>query len=206
MLAPSALLNAIGLQAPLLLVAYLYGPTVAGWLGMTQRVLALPATLLGAAIAQVFLAEFASRVRENAALARRLFHQTSRRLTIVAAVTSIVLALFGPWMVALIFGKEWAESGHYARALAVSLAVQLVAFPVGQTLIVLERLALQLCSDITRLVATVGAIFAAWMVGSSALTAIWWLSIASAASYAAAWLTTRWVVTHTLPMDRIAHE
>lgn len=37
-LAPSGLLKVLGQQLPVLLVAYWYGSSVAGWLGLTLRV------------------------------------------------------------------------------------------------------------------------------------------------------------------------
>ena len=61
LMAPSGLLNALGLQLPVLLASTLFGVQVAGWLGMTQRVLLLPVALFGIAVAQVFLGEFAAR-------------------------------------------------------------------------------------------------------------------------------------------------
>jgi len=61
-LAPSGVLNVMGLQLPVVLIAYWYGSSVAGWMGLTQRVLSLPVMLVGTAIAQVFPASRSRRV------------------------------------------------------------------------------------------------------------------------------------------------
>ncbi len=73
LLAPAGLLNVLGLQLPLLLVAYFYGSAHAGWLGLTQRVLALPIMLIGQAVAQVYVGELSRDLRTNGDQASPLF-------------------------------------------------------------------------------------------------------------------------------------
>jgi O-antigen/teichoic acid export membrane protein len=56
---PAGILNSIGGQLPLLLTAAWFGAEAAGLLGISQRVLALPAAIVGLAISQVFLGRLA---------------------------------------------------------------------------------------------------------------------------------------------------
>ena len=70
-MAPAGVLNVAGLYLPILLLAWLYGPVVAGYVGFTQRVLGLPMTLIGQSVAQVYLGELSS-VRASALWSRFL--------------------------------------------------------------------------------------------------------------------------------------
>ena len=191
LLAPSGLINTAGLYVPVLLIAYFYGVQVAGWLGLTQRILALPVMLLGTAVSQVYLGELARASRGDRSAVAGLFRSATRRLSLVAGVCTVVLLIAGPWAFGLVFGPAWTQSGDYARALALSLGAQLIAVPVSMTLIVFERQWLQLSWDISRLVFTLGSVAGCHALGGSALASIWALAAASSAAYAASWLLSR---------------
>jgi O-antigen/teichoic acid export membrane protein len=197
-LAPSGLLNTLGLQLPVVLMAYWYGSQVAGWLGLTQRVLSLPVMLLGTAVAQVYLAELAKAAHGSLLHAAAMFSTTSRRLTMVGTAVSVPLLLMGPWAFAFIFGRQWLPSGQYAQALSLSLAAELIASPLSQTLIVFERQVTQAAWDTTRLLATAGSVTLCALTGQSALTAVWAFSIASTVTYAASWFLSRRAIQHAL--------
>jgi len=194
-LAPAGLLNAVGLYLPVLLFAILYGAEVAGWLGFTQRILAIPLALVGQAVAQVYMSELAQARRIGSQRQYQLFRVASVRLAILGAVGSVVLLVLARPLFPLIFGEPWSESGAMAQALAVSLALQFVASPLSQTLIVYERTGLQLGWDTARLILVAAAIAVPSALGAGPLTAVWSMSIASALCYAASWLLSRHTLT-----------
>jgi len=187
-LGPSGLLNVLGLQLPILLLAAWYGGEVVGWMGLTQRVLAFPVTLIGTAVAQVYLAELARKARENLDSALLLFRRASYSLLAAGCVLLAVLWVFGPALFSFVFGKQWSNSGLYARALAIGLVAQLVASPLSQTLIVLERQRLQLLSDATRVVVIFFVVLMAKNAGASALTAVWAIGVVLFATYVLTWI------------------
>lgn len=193
-LAPSGLLNSAGIQAPVVLTAALYGATVSGWLGMTQRVLALPLALIGQAVAQVFLGEFGAARRSGAGDLERMFMRTSRNLFAVGLAGCLVLIAAAPWAFSTFLGAQWHQSGVYAQALAVALMFQMVGNPLSQTIIVMGKNWYQLTWDVIRLVLCAGAIVLAHASGRDATTAIWWFSIASAVAYAGLWFLSRQAV------------
>lgn len=188
LMGPSALINIVGLQLPVLLVAVLYSADDAGWLGMTQRILAVPITLIGTAISQVYLAEIAGVVRSGAGHAYELFVRSSRLLGLTAAFSAAIVIFAGPQLFELALGAGWRESGRFAQALALAMAAQFVAAPLGQTLIALERQSVQLGWDVARLVATAVVILGCVWSGCSALTTMWAFGAVSALSYATLWL------------------
>ncbi len=186
-LAPSGLLNVMGLQLPVVLIAFWYGSSVAGWMGLTQRVLSLPVMLVGTATAQVYIAELARAARDDLDRAKRLFFVASQRLLMVAIAAALALIVVGPFLFGLVFGTPWKTSGTYAQALAVSLGAQLVAVPVSQTLIVFERQITQLGWDTGRLALVAGAVGMCHLLGGSALATIWAYGLSSASAYTVSW-------------------
>lgn len=186
-LAPSGLINVLGLSLPVILVAGLYGTSVAGWLALTQRVLTLPVALVGAAIGQVYLGEMSKAWRSNPKRAQALFRNASRSLAVAASLLLAGLLILGPWAFVHVFGAEWVSSGDYARATAVGVAAQLVAAPLSQTLIVLERTRLQFVWDSLRLMLTSGSILFADRVGMTPLSCMWLLGLANALTYVFGW-------------------
>ena len=190
-LAPAGLINAAGVYVPLLMVAALYGTDAAGWLGFTQRILALPMMLIGQSVAQVYLSELAKTHRDGTSGEAALFWSATKKLSILGALGAAVFLCAGPGLFALVFGGAWRTSGSMAQALSISLAAQLVASSLSQTLVVFERTGLQLAWDITRLATVVGTIALCSAQGASLLTCIWALSVASALTYALSWELSR---------------
>lgn len=197
LLTPAGLLNVLGLQLPVLLIAYAYGSEVAGWLGLTQRVLALPVTLLGQAVAQVYLGELSLSVRQGTGRAQLLFSRASKRLAIFSVAGAGILLALGPTLFHVVFGAQWTTSGHYAQALALALAAQLVGVPLSQTLIVMGHQGQQLAWDASRLVLTTGAVWLCIELGGPAIAAVWTMSLALTVTYSASWLLSRLAVRST---------
>ncbi|MBO1755764.1 lipopolysaccharide biosynthesis protein [Allobranchiibius sp. CTAmp26] len=201
LLAPAGLLNTLGLQAPVLIASALFGVEVSGWLGMTQRILALPIGLLGTTLAQVYLGEFGEAKRTGSAQLAPLFTRTSKRLALVGVVIAAIVMAAGPLGFSLVLGSRWETSGQYARALAVGLVVQMVASPLSQTLIVMEKNLQQFVWDIARLAACSGAVWTGWKLGYGATATMWILGAATALMYAIVWYLSWRAVRHTGTFD-----
>ena len=190
-LAPAALINAAGIYVPLILFAAYFGPAQAGLLGLTQRVLGLPMTLIGQAAAQIYLAELAAHQRTEPERGVALFAVASKRLAIVGAAVAAPVMLLGPWAFPFVFGKQWSASGEMAQAMAIALAAQLVASTLSRTLIVLEKTLTQLAWDVLRFAMNCGAVFLAALAGSSALLCVWLLAASTTVTYALSWELSR---------------
>lgn len=187
-LGPAGLLNVLGLQLPVVLIAYWFGSPAAGWLGLTQRVLAIPVALIGTAVGQVYLARLSAALRSDPEGAIAIFRRVSLNLAVCAIVLLILLVALGPWIFPLVFGPAWLNSGTYAQAMAFALALQLIAAPLSLTLIALERQRTQLAWDFGRLAVVFVTVAVTHHVGATALSAIWALGFALAATYSLSWL------------------
>lgn len=187
-LTPSGLLNALGTHAPVLLVVSLFGVTVGGWFGLTQRILAGPVGLLGTSLAQVYIGEISSVHRNGGMRGPELFRRVSRALWSAALTLAVVVALLSPNLFPIIFGEQWAASGHYAQALSVGIAGQLAAAPLSQTLIISGHLGWQVIWDGLRLGALSAAVFVPHMLGWTDLQMVWCLGATQAGVYVLLWL------------------
>lgn len=186
-LAPSSLLNALGSQLPLILVAAWFGADPAGQLGMAQRLVFLPSALIGAALAQVFGAEIAQRLRDGAGSSRALYLKATWQIGVIAvpmcAAIIIVSPIFLPWFL----GEQWEQSGAFAQAMAVSASVGLIVSPLSQVYLIHQSLA-SLAMDASRVVMIFGAGIIALSVGQDAVTTVWVLYAAQVLNYVITWI------------------
>jgi O-antigen/teichoic acid export membrane protein len=111
---PQALLNALSVSVFALLMTPFFGPAVVGYYALTQKVLALPARLLGESIRQVFFPK-ASEIMQSGGDAYRFLRTTTLGMLAVGFIPTAVIFLFGPQLFAFIFGADWYQAGVYAR-------------------------------------------------------------------------------------------
>lgn len=188
--APSTLINRLGLQLPNLLLAGLYGPQVAGWYLLIQRVMGIPSSLVGQAVAQVYFGEASRLIRENPKALPSLFLNMTKRLLLFGALPMLLGGVLGSFFVSFIFGQDWAAAGRYLLVLTPMFAVQFVVSPLSQTLIVIGRQEYQLAWDVVRVVGVFLALWGTARFGMEALAAVTTLSGVSVASYVALMVLT----------------
>jgi O-antigen/teichoic acid export membrane protein len=179
----SNLLNTIGLEVPLLVIAALYGDVQAGLIGLTVRVIAGPATIIGQAVSQVFTGEVGARLRDTTAPLAPWVKGGVLRLFALGTLPTVVLILFGPDLFRFVFGEQWVDAGRYAQLLAVAYLAAFCVGPITPTLFLLERQGLELTWVIVRLTLTIGAPLVCGLVGAPITLAIILLSLAHVLSY-----------------------
>ena len=190
----SALVNALGVEAPLLLLVAVYGDAVGGQYALAQRIVALPVTLVATAVGQVFYSEGARLVRDRPADLRQLYGRTTRSLTLVAVGPGLLLAVLAPILAAPVFGEAWQTAGWYVTILAPMYVLQLVTSPTGGLLDILERQDLHAIREVLRLVLVGGAIAVAAILRLPAIAAVAILSVAGCLSYVAYGLFSRYAL------------
>lgn len=185
---PSGLLNALGSQLPLILIATWFGAASAGELAMAQRLVFIPVTLIGASIGEVFGAELSARIRGSLGENARLYLKTSLRMSYVALLVVPVLLIAAPAVLPFILGDLWPDSGLYAQAMAISVGLGLIATPVSKVFVTLQRSFPSIAVDISRLVLIGIAAWVAHSLDMSAIEATWLLYIAQGLNYVITWL------------------
>lgn len=191
----SNVLNSIVLYVPTILLASIYGPQVAGWFALCQRILGSPMTLIMTSVRNVYLAESSDYMINSPSRMYPLFMKTVRNVFLVGALIILLIVLIGPSLFPFLFGEEWRESGGFIRILSIMYLSQFVANSVGSTIDVMERQDLHLYREIVRTILILGSLFIAWYFHQSANVAIWLFSGASTLGYilhlGLSWLSVR---------------
>ncbi len=169
---PAALIGVAAYSLPALLIVQFYGARTLGWFGLCDRVLGMPAILIGQAVAQVYFSEGSRACNSDPRALRSLFFRTAKRLAMVGALPFLLLGIFSPMLFSFLFGHAWREAGIYARILAMMHFVSFITWPLMPTINILERQALQLGWELSRLVLIVGSLWLAHYWGWSARSAV----------------------------------
>lgn len=129
--------NTAGVQLPPLLFAAFFSSSGAGIYMLAHRVLAMPMTLIGRAIADVFFSHAADAERENrlAPLAAGIHENLAH----IAMPPALILVLAGPELFTLVFGASWQQAGEFAQWMAPWIYLVFVTSPLGMLFSVLEK-------------------------------------------------------------------
>lgn len=126
--APAALLNSLTVSVPSVLLAFFFGPAVAGFYWFSYRLLEMPITLIGRATRRVFFAEAAERHREGRPITR-LYLISTLTMTGVALPPAAVVMAFGQPLFELAFGARWRDAGLYASWMMVWWVFRFASVP-----------------------------------------------------------------------------
>ncbi|SHK06057.1 lipopolysaccharide biosynthesis protein [Rhodothermus profundi] len=134
---PAALLNALSMRLPFLLLLLFFDAEVLGFFGRAFMVLTVPLGLVGSATGQVFFVR-AAEARHGEGL-RALTRRVYSRLLQIGLYPVLLLMLLGPELFAFIFGAPWRTAGVYAAWIAPWLLLASLASPLSRLFDVLER-------------------------------------------------------------------
>jgi len=138
----SALLNTISWQLPALLLTAFFSPVVAGFYSLGFRVLQMPMSLIGGAIAQVFF-QRASEAYHDGTL-EPLVENIFVLLLKLSVLPILLIAVAGEELFIVVFGVTWGEAGVYAQILSIWAIFWFISSPLSTILSVREKLTLGL--------------------------------------------------------------
>lgn len=188
---PSQLLESICQMAPVILVAWLFGPGTAGWYALGQRIIGLPVRVLSEAASQVLLGEL--RHLDS----HRLHHFFLRTVFLFAGLGllgMLPVLLFAPPLFALAFGEAWREAGVIVQLLVPFHLMRFVVIPISQVLYYLQQQAFVLLSSVLTTLAMLGSFGAGYYWSLEAQPTILLFSLTASASLAL-YLAVTWVLT-----------
>lgn len=203
----ASLLSALSLQIPFLIIPAFFDLDSAGQFFLAYRVLILPATLVSAAVSQVFFGE-ASLRRADARSLHGLARDVAVSLFAFSIPTYAIVVVAGPALFAVLFGHEWDLAGTYARIVAPSMIVWSVASPISSLPLVGRREHESLAFTAAELVLRATALCIGWIAGSLTVGLVVLSATAVLLNIAAIWRFLR-VASVTLadlvrPVARIA--
>lgn len=169
--------NVMSTSALVLATSAYAGAEATGQLGVAQRVALIPAGLAVAAIGPIVAGAVGRAVRNDEDDAPEVKRWLLRLAPLALLTGGIMVALqFLP--TSSLFGDDWGGVALYFVALAPAVAMQILAGPFSQVLIVRGRVKVQLVWEIVRLVLTAAALFVAFL---SSATSVMFVAVGSMA-------------------------
>lgn len=157
-LLPSALLDVVTTGLPVLMIGAWFNSESAGQFSLAWRILALPMSLIGGAISQVFFQRF-SGCWPNVSASRQLLFKTWLVLFLLGLFPMVAVLAYGGEIFVLILGEAWRGAGELAGTLAPMLFVMLISSPTSSAFLVLGLQKYSLYFGISFLVYRVFCIF-----------------------------------------------
>ena len=138
--APSSLLAAVSVQAPIFIMTRYFEETMVGFFSLVIRILSAPAALIAKSTGQVFFERVSHHASHAPELLIRDLYQVSSKLAIISLAVFTPVLFFGREIFAIVFGAEWAEAGSYAQVLVFAIAIQFVVSPLSTILLAIGKI------------------------------------------------------------------
>ncbi len=151
---PALFANSFSYSSITIFLEALFGVTVVGYYSITNTVLGIPLAVISGNVARVFFEE-ASREYDQTGAFLRAFKKTATLLILLAIPMVIIMMLFSPWAFGIVFGKDWAVAGSYARILAPLLGFRFIVSPLTPGLIIANKQKFELGLQVLFLLASV---------------------------------------------------
>jgi lipopolysaccharide exporter len=181
---PSALLDTFAATVSLPLVVYLYGLSAGGSYSLVSRVLALPAVLITANVADAFHSRAALISQENPVALPGLVKRMAGLLLLIGICPAAILIAFGPRLFEWVFGSRWVEAGVMAGWIAPWFLAQFVVSPLSRVVLVVGRQKVKFIYDIITFGGTIAVFVIAHHRQWPVITAIIALAAVKTISYA----------------------
>jgi O-antigen/teichoic acid export membrane protein len=158
---PSSLLDTLAVSISFPLVVYFYGLNAGGSYALVARVLALPAVLITANVADAFHSRAAVMWQQDRTALPGFVKRMAALLLLIGAMPAVVLVAFGPRLFAWVFGEKWVEAGIMAAWAAPRFLAQFVVNPLSRMVLVAGRQEVKFVYDIMTFGGTIGVFVAA---------------------------------------------
>ena len=178
---PTTLSSSLSNGLPVLALAFLFDPAVAGLFELARRVLGRPSSVVGNRFYTVFYQRSVDALKSGGSIAD-MVEQLIPLFLMLFAPLFLVVALFGAELFAFVFGKQWVEAGRYAAALAPAWYLRSVAAPI-RVFNTFERQSLDLRWQLGLLMVTVLSFAIGYRMGDPYVCVVI-LSLATTLAYA----------------------
>lgn len=175
--APGAIIDSLSAQVVAPLLAAQFGLAVAGQYGLVMRLVILPVTLVGGAVADVFHQRLSQWARTKPQAVVRLFLSVAGALLVAGVILALAILIIGDGIWVAVLGEEWRSAGDYAVAIAPRAAVLMVVSPISRTVLVFGGQKFKLWFNVFNVALVIAAMELAKRLDWSALktiTAISW--------------------------------
>lgn len=132
-----SLISSASNQLPIVLISIYSLSPEAAYLLLACKLMLLPIGLIGTSISQVYLSYAPEEMRKN-----NLVDFTKKiliKVFKVLALPLIVIAVFAPLYIPIVFGEEWRRTGEMILFLAPGFFLQTLVFPVSMVLNIMNK-------------------------------------------------------------------
>jgi len=162
---PSVLDN-LTLWLPIFFFTKFFGIAVSGQFVLTMWLLALPASLLGDAVGQVYFQRLAERQNLEGDTSD-LIEKTAVRLFAVAILFCLLVVIVAPTLFAFVLGEPWRTAGQYAQILAPAIGLRFVVSPLTRVFGVKNRQELSAIWKLIAFIATISTLSLSLLLDSA---------------------------------------
>lgn len=135
----SALLNSGSSNMPVFLFSTFFNSTIVGWYSMAHRVLKVPMSLLGSAVAQVFFQTSSNLKNEDPSKLKEVTFRSYKIMLLIGLIPISIIFGFGDYIFSFVFGEAWGTAGNFARILSIWLLLVFVSSPLSMLFTVMEK-------------------------------------------------------------------
>lgn len=133
---PSTFLIALQSRLPFILFLYFFDEATVGYFGRAFALFAVPLSLIGNAISQVFFVEGAEARRTTGLTA--LTEKVHHRLVTVGLFPTLAVIITGPQVMGFFLGTNWVQAGEFLQWLAPWFFLASIASPLTRLFDILE--------------------------------------------------------------------
>ncbi len=167
---PSTLLTTLQSRLPFILLLFYFDQATVGYFGRAFALFAVPLSLLGNAISQVFFIEGTLAHREETLAA--LTTKVHDRLVMVSLFPTLAAIITAPQIMELFLGGNWGTAGVYLQWLAPWFFLASIASPLTRLFDILERQRLDFITSAGMFIVQMGLFIAGCLTGNLMTTLI----------------------------------
>gem|GEM_PF-503629 len=157
----------------------IFNSATVGFYSLANRMLKVPSVVLTSSIGNVFRNDAIDIIRSTGSC-RSLYLSTLRKLIFLAIPIYSLLAIFSPQLFVLIFGKNWVESGYFARIICFSTIFDFLAYPLSVLFYVVHRQKMYMRLQFFNMLSGILFIYVSYWLLNSAYWSVLFFSINNA--------------------------
>lgn len=146
--------NSLSLNLTNIFISSIYSSASLGFYSLVQRILSLPANVLGNSIGQVFFQK-ATEEKNKYGNSKNTFRSTSIKLLVISIPSFTLLFFIVEDLIAFVFGEEWSIAGEYAKIILPLTMIRFITTPLSTTNSIFEQQKISLIWQIVLLLLSI---------------------------------------------------
>lgn len=127
-----ALAHIMAIELPVVIIAAVAIGPEAGYLVLAMKVMSIPITLIGGAIAQVYLSHASEYYNKGEIRAYTL--KIIKKIALLTIIPLVLIGVMAPFVFPIVFGNEWSRAGYMITWMIPWFTMQILSSPVSMSL------------------------------------------------------------------------